>query len=61
MSRVTPLGRRASMADLQALVERWLASPPELVGLALEATGLSPLLGARIQTVQFQAVAEPCC
>lgn len=51
----------ASMAALQALVERWLASPPELVGLDLETTGLSPLLGARIRTVQLQAAAEPCC
>ena len=51
----------ASMAALQTLVERWLASPPELVGLDLETTGLSPLLGARIRTVQLQAAGEPSC
>ncbi|MFM7642211.1 MAG: DNA polymerase, partial [Cyanobium sp.] len=50
-----------SLPDLQALVERWLASPPELVGLDIETTGLSPLLGARIRTVQLQADGEPCC
>jgi DNA polymerase-1 len=50
----------ASTAALQSLVERWLTNPPELVGLDLETTGLSPLLGARIRTVQLQAVAEPC-
>ena len=50
-----------SLPDLQALVERWLANPPELVGLDLETTGLSPLLGARIRTVQLQAEGEPCC
>jgi DNA polymerase-1 len=50
-----------SLSDLQALVERWLAHPPELVGLDLETTGLSPLLGARIRTVQLQADAEPTC
>ena len=51
----------ASLPDLQALVERWLANPPKLVGLDLETTGLSPLLGARIRTVQIQAEGEPCC
>lgn len=50
-----------SLPDLQNLVERWLANPPELVGLDLETTGLSPLLGARIRTVQIQAEGEPCC
>lgn len=50
-----------ALPDLQALVERWLANPPKLVGLDLETTGLSPLLGARIRTVQIQAEGEPCC
>ena len=50
-----------SLPDLQALVERWLASPPELVGLDLETTGLSPLLGAKIRTIQLQAEGEPTC
>ena len=50
-----------SLPDLQALVERWLTNPPKLVGLDLETTGLSPLLGARIRTVQIQAEGEPCC
>ncbi len=50
-----------SLSDLQALVERWLASPPELVGLDLETTGLSPLLGAKIRTIQLQAEGEPTC
>ena len=50
-----------SLPDLQALVERWLANPPKLVGLDLETTGLSPLRGARIRTVQIQAEGEPCC
>lgn len=56
-----PVSLVHTLEDLQALVERWLASPPELVGLDLETTGLSPLLGARIRTVQLQAAAEPCC
>lgn len=50
-----------TLPDLQALVERWLASPPELVGLDIETTGLSPLLGARIRTIQLQADGEPTC
>jgi DNA polymerase I-like protein with 3'-5' exonuclease and polymerase domains len=50
-----------SLPDLQALVDRWLVSPPELVGLDLETTGLSPLLGAKIRTIQLQAEGEATC
>jgi DNA polymerase-1 len=50
-----------SLPDLHHLVERWLANPPLLVGLDIETTGLSPLLGARIRTIQLQADGEPSC
>lgn len=43
---------------LQHLVDRWLASPPERIGLDTETTGLSPLLGARIRLVQLMAEGE---
>ena len=56
-----PVSLVRTLEELQALVERWLATPPELVGLDLETTGLSPLLGARIRTVQLQADGEPTC
>lgn len=48
-------------SDLHHLVERWKDQPPELVGLDIETTGLSPLLGARIRTIQLQADGEPSC
>jgi DNA polymerase I-like protein with 3'-5' exonuclease and polymerase domains len=50
-----------SLSDLQDLVELWKANPPELVGMDIETTGLSPLLGARIRTIQLQADGEPTC
>lgn len=50
-----------SAADLSALVERWLAAPPELVGLDLETTGLTPLLGAKVRTVQMLASGDGAC
>jgi len=50
-----------SLSFLQTLVQRWLVSTPQLVGLDIETTGLSPLLGAKIRTIQLQVDDGPTC
>jgi len=50
-----------SLPASQELVVRWQTNSPALVGLDLETTGLSPLLGAKIRTIQLQVAGEPSC
>jgi len=50
-----------SLPDLQSLVARCQNKPPAMVGLDLETTGLSPLRGAKIRTIQLQVAGEPSC
>jgi DNA polymerase I len=56
-----PFELLSTSEDVQALVDRWLANPPARIGLDLETTGLSPLLGAHIRTVQLLAEGEATC
>jgi len=50
-----------SLPASQELVVRWQTNSPALVGLDLETTGLSPLLGAKIRTIQLQVNGVPSC
>lgn len=53
-----PLERITELSQLQALVQRWQATPPDFVVLDVETTGLSPLVGAQVRLIQLLAEGE---